>query len=219
MDIFKAIDERHSVRQYLIKPIEVDTLIKLTAQIDKINADSGLNIQLITNDNKSFSGFLSRYGKFSNVSNYVALVGKKQPKLNEKLGYYGEQIVLSAQMLGLNTCWVALSYKKDKSRVKVNKDEKFVAVIAIGYGKNQGFKRKSKSITQVSNANDNSPEWFVNGVKCALKAPTAINQQQFYFKLKNNVVSAKRKSGFYTLLDLGIVKYHFEIGSGKKIFI
>ncbi len=219
MDIIKAIDERHSVRQYLIKPINEDALNKLTTFIKQINEQSGLNIQLITNEPKSFSALLSHYGKFDGVQNYVALVGKREHNLNEKLGYYGEKIVLLAQQLGLNTCWVALSYKKNKNAVKVNKGEKFVAVISIGYGKTQGAKRKSKSITQISDADNNSPDWYINGLKCALKAPTALNQQKFYFTRKNNQISVKRKLGFYTLLDVGIVKLHFEIGAGKDNFV
>lgn len=219
MNVIKAIDERHSVRQYLIKKIDEDVVDKLSKFIDQINIESGLNIQLILNEPKSFDAFLSHYGKFEGVENYIALVGKKGDNLNEKLGYFGEKIVLYAQTLGLNTCWVALSYKKNKNIVKVNAGEKFVAVIAIGYGKTHGVERKSKLINQVSNADSNSPEWFINGVKCALKAPTALNQQKFYFTQKNNVVKVKRGIGFYTLMDLGIVKLHFELGAGKDNFI
>ncbi len=215
MNMLKVIDERHSVRQYFSKEIEDNIKNSLISLIDEINKNYDLNIQLICNDKKTFDCFLSHYGKFVGVENYIALVGKKRNGLNEKLGYCGQKIVLHAQALGLNTCWVALSYKKNKNLVKISKGEKFVAVIAVGYGKNQGVEHKSKHITQVSNVTDNSPEWFVLGAKCALKAPTALNQQKFYFELKDGKVKAKRKAGFYTLLDLGIAKFHFEIGAGK----
>lgn len=55
-------------------------------------------------------------GFFSNVRNYVALIGKKDAALDEKIGYYGEKIALRAQQLGLNTCWVALTFSKGKSK-------------------------------------------------------------------------------------------------------
>ena len=61
------------------------------------------------------------------------------------------------------------------------------------------------------------PDWFQKGVKAALLAPTAMNQQKFQFILNGSQVSAKAGYGFYTKLDLGIVKYHFELGSGRKI--
>jgi hypothetical protein len=37
------------------------------------------------------------------------LIRKKSDDLDEKVGYWGEQLVLLAQTLGLNTCWVGLS--------------------------------------------------------------------------------------------------------------
>jgi len=52
-----------------------------------------------------------------------------------------------------------------------------------------------------------------------LLAPTAINQQKFLFSLKNErQVQAKAGWGFFSKVDLGIVKYHFEVGAGKENF-
>lgn len=49
-------------------------------------------------------------------------------------------------------------------------------------------------------------------------APTAMNQQKFFLELQSDgSVKATCGSGFYTKLDLGIVKYHFETVSGKKL--
>ena len=42
-----------------------------------------------------------------------------------------------------------------------------------------------------------------------------MNQQKFHFDLLGDKVRAKEGLGFYTKIDLGIAKYHFEIGSGK----
>lgn len=63
------------------------------------------------------------------------------------------------------------------------------------------------------------PSWFETGVKTALLALTAMNQQKFKFILNDNTVKVKPGLGFYTKLDLGIVKYHFEIGAGTNNFI
>ena len=43
-----------------------------------------------------------------------------------------------------------------------------------------------------------------------ISAPTAVNQQKFLFELKNGKVTAKNLGGFYSKIDLGIVKYYFE---------
>lgn len=175
-------------------------------------------MQLVLNEAKAFDGIMAHYGKFSGVTDYIALVGKKSADLEEKCGYYGEKIVLYAQQLGLNTCWVALTFHKIKNAYKVKPGEKLCLVIAIGYGNTQGIKHQSKSIEQVSQASDTAPEWFVKGVKAALLAPTAMNQQKFKFILDGNKVSVTSGRGFYTKIDCGIAKYHFEIGAGRENF-
>lgn len=217
MEIIDAIRQRRSVRQYEDRAIEEDILAQLKEEIDACNDESGLHIQLVVNEPKAFSGFMAHYGKFSGVTNYIALVGKKSKNLDELCGYYGERIVLKAQRLGLNTCWVALTYKKVPSAFTVDKGEKLAVVISLGYGKNQGFPRKSKSVKDVSNVSENTPEWFKKGVEMALLAPTAVNQQKFKLIYADGKVTAKAGLGFYAKMDLGIVKYHFEIGSGKKL--
>ena len=218
MTELQAINLRHSVRNYIDKEIELDTANILKEFIGEVSKMSGLNIQLILNEPKAFSSVMAKYGRFKGVKNYIAFVGKRSKEVDEKIGYFGEKIVLKAQTLGLNTCWVALTYKKIKSAVKLEKNEKIIIVISLGYGVNNGNNRKSKSIKQVSNANSSSPKWFIDGVNSALKAPTAINQQQFYFELKNGVVYAKKGLGFYAQMDLGIAKYHFEVGANKENF-
>ncbi|MGN1328815.1 MAG: nitroreductase family protein [Eubacterium sp.] len=218
MQLIEAIDNRHSVRRYKNKPLEKEVVSALKEEIDYCNTVSGLNIQLVTNESKAFEGFMAHYGKFSGVTNYIAMVGKKGNNLEEKCGYYGERLVLKAQQLGLNTCWVALTYSKNKAVFTVNNDEKLCVVITIGYGESQGIPHKSKAISQVSESDSKMPDWFINGVKSALLAPTAMNQQKFKFIFEDDRVIAKAGIGFYTKIDLGIVKYHFEIGAGKENF-
>lgn len=217
MEITELMKQRHSVRQYTEQPIEREKRAVLDSLVDEINRKSGLHIQIIYNDPKCFDSFLAHYGKFSGVKNYIALVGKKAPKSDEALGYYGEELVLKAQESGLNTCWVALSH--GKSRAVENKGEKTICLIALGYGATQGTAHKSKALAEVCNYSDNMPEWFLNGMEAALLAPTAMNQQKFRFELlPDGVVNAKCDNGFYTKLDLGIVKYHFDAVTGKKTF-
>lgn len=218
MELLEAMQKRHSVRQYTDKPIEGEVLQALLDEIDECNREGDLNIQLALNEPKAFDSFMAHYGNFKGVENYLALVGKKCKDLDEKCGYYGERLVLKAQQLGLNTCWVALTYKKIPGAFKVGDGEKFTVVISIGYGKNRGLRRKSKTAEQVSNIGTNTPEWFKNGVEAALLAPTAVNQQKFYLSYKDGKVSAKAGLGPCSKMDLGIVKYHFEIGAGKENF-
>ena len=138
------------------------------------------------------------YGQFSGVKNYIVMLAKKSKDLDERVGYYGEQLVLYAQTLGLSTCWVGLSYRKVPDAYNVGKDEKLVCMIALGYGETQGVGHKIKSIEEVSNACDITPSWFKRGVEVALLAPTAVNQQKFSFEyvgMNNNRHQVKAKKG------------------------
>ena len=216
MDLLEAIKSRHSVRIYTDKKIEGETLTQLRQTVDECNQKSGLSIQLCLNEPNAFTGMMARYGKFQNVKNYIALIGKKDNSLEEKCGYYGETIVLKAQQLGLNTCWVAMTYSKGKSAAVVKPGEKLVIVIALGYGETAGVQHKLKAIEELSRVNSAAPEWFSAGVEAAQLAPTAMNQQKFRFELDGNLVKASAGSGFYTKVDLGIAKYHFEIGAGES---
>ena len=224
MTIQEAIEARHSVRKYLDKEIPADIIAVLQGKITECNKIGNLNIQLVQNETKAFTGMLS-YGTFSGVKNYLVMVGKKAKDLDERVGYYGEQIVLLAQTLELNTCWVGLSYRKVPEAYNVGKDEKLVCMIALGYGETQGVPHKIKSVEDVSNASDITPSWFRKGVEAALLAPTAVNQQKFSFEytgMSNNHHLVRAKKGLsmigYTQMDLGIAKYHFEIGAGKDNF-
>ena len=217
MEMMELIKERHSVRQYLDKRIPEDIREKLDAYASELNKKGNLNLQIIYDEPECFNSRMAHYGKFENCSNYIAVVGKKANDLSERCGYYGELLVLKAQELGLNTCWVALTHGKSKAVIRDN--EKEVILISLGYGKTQGVTRKSKSASDVSNVSGDSPEWFKRGVEAALLAPTAINQQKFTFHLDGNKVSAKAGMiGSNLKVDLGIVKCHFELGAGKENF-
>jgi len=217
-NIDEIIKSRHSVRRYKDNPIEEKLVKRLNEVITKCNQESGLNIQLILNDGETFDRYKLHYGQIHNCKNYIALVGKKEKNLDEKAGYYGQRIVLEAQLLGLNTCWVAGGYKRGCVNAKINSDEKLVCVIALGYGTYQGKKPNGKSYKDVT-SEINAPKWFKKGVEYALLAPTAMNQQKFKISLLNdNIVAIKPGIGPMVKIDLGIVKYHFELGAGIDNF-
>lgn len=218
MDLWEAMEQRHSVRSYNDKRIEGEVKEKLEQAVRERNEKSGLHIQLVLDEPKAFDGFMAHYGKFSGVTDYIAMIGPKGKDLEEKVGFYGEKLVLYAQQLGLNTCWVAMTYSKVKGAYVVNADEKLCLVIAIGYGKTNGTAHHSKPESEVGTSQGNIPEWFQKGIRASLLAPTAMNQQKYKFVLNGSRVSAKAGSGFYTKIDLGIAKYHFEAGAGKENF-
>ncbi|HIT89055.1 MAG TPA: nitroreductase [Candidatus Merdenecus merdavium] len=220
MELLEAIKNRHSVRNYLDKPIPESLVKQLQEEVDACNQESGLHIQLVTNEPKAFDGMMAHYGKFSGVQNYIALIGKKGDNLEEEIGYYGERVALKAQTLGLNTCWVAMTFSKGvtKKNCVIHQGEKLVCVLSLGYGKTQGVPHTSKSLETLCSVPGDMPKWFRNGMEAALLAPTASNQQKFFLTLKDDTVSIKSLGGFYSKVDLGIIKYHFEVGTEHHPF-
>ena len=223
MTELEAIKARHSVRQYLDKPIEAEKIEAIQACIDRCNREGGVHIQLIANEPKAFTSLMAKYGKFQNVSNYLAVVAPKGKPGSVTAGYWGERLVLELQMMGLRTCWVGASYKKDMSLFQIGADEELKCVISFGYGANDGVQHPQKKTVADVAVNKSSaaefPDWFVHGVEAALLAPTAVNQQKFEFVLHDdNRVEAVAKFSLigYAHLDLGIAKYHFEVGAGKS---
>ena len=168
----------------------------------------------MTDEPEGFTGTMAHYGSFSGVKNYFVLAGGR--KRDRDVGYYGEKLVLAAQMLGLNTCWVALTFNKRKAKYELKKGEKLHVVISLGYGATQGKQHKSKAVSEVSDLNESSPEWYRKGIEAVMLAPTAVNQQKFYFSLDGDKVKSRAGGGFYTEMDLGIAQYHFDIGSERQ---
>ena len=226
MDLLQAIKERHSVRKYIDRPIEAEKVAAIRQFIDECNRESGLHLQLVTEEPLAFSTGIFSYGKFTGVKNYIALVAPKQGDYREAIGYQGEKIVLFMQTLGLNTCWVGLTFKNIKDAYVLNPGEELKFVIACGYGEDGGVQHpQKKPITHYYSDKRGSgeplPDWFMHGMEAALLAPTAVNQQKFLFTLlPNGRVEAKAKFDFigYSHYDLGIVKYHFEVAAGKENF-
>ena len=218
MDIKEAVKQRHSVRRYIDKPIEGETLKQLSDEIKQCVYESGLGIRLIKDEPKAFGGFIPGYGIFKNVKNYIILSGAKTEDFDEKAGWYGERIVLKATQLGLDTCWVGLTFKKGAVKNYLKDGNKIICVIAVGYGENHGVQHKRKTPDKVCVLKEKPPKWFKEGGNAARVAPTAINQQRFKFYLNGRNVRAVSTGGFYSKVDLGIVKYHFSIGAGEENF-
>ena len=221
MEPIEAIKARHSVRKYTDKPVEKAKAARIRAEIERVNQESGLNVQLVLNEPKAFSSGMWKYGQFSGVRNYLVMAGPKGREAEEKVGYFGEELVLLSQTLGLNTCWVGLTYKKIPGAFTLRDGDTVHCVIALGYGTIPGIQHPLRPVTDFYESEGLPPEWFRKGLEAALLAPTAVNQQKFKFILRpGNVVEAKALFSMagYTAIDLGIVKLHFEIGAGKDSF-
>lgn len=218
MTIQEAMKERHMVRQYTDKAISSDIVELLNERIAENNQKYGLHLALVVGNSDGIGG-MAKLLFSRTVNNYIVLAGTDTPGLDEKLGYCGTDLILYAQTLGLNTWWVGGMFNGKGAlknlraqNVRVN------GVIAIGYGRTQGVPHKSKTAAEISEYNGDAPQWFIDGVSALLYAPTALNKQPYVVKGDGNRVSISAGDGHFSGIDLGIGKYHFEVGAGKENF-
>ena len=216
MSEIDAIKERHSVRNYEAKKIEADKVEKIRAKIEELNKEGNLHLQFMEDAGKTYNKLFNKVAGLGSAPSVIACVGIDDETLEQRVGYYGEKLVLFIQELGLNTCWAG-TFNQKNIGAEVGNNEKLVISIAVGYGKDKGKPHKSKSLEQIIEAKGDRPYWFNKGVDMALLAPTAINQQKFTIRLnEDESVDFVDKGGIFSQVDLGIVRCHFEIGAEKS---
>ena len=205
---------RISHRRYLpesLSPTEQDTLEKL---VEHCNRRSGLHISLICNHPEPFAGHLT------NVRNYLVFAGQAgDVHLEEKCGYYGEQIILAATAMGLGTCWVGGTYDKNACLCHLSKGERLVCIAAIGHTATtttpHSPHRSTKPLSELSAGLEDAPEWFSDALAAVQLAPSSMNRQGVRFELLANgcVRGIATDDESYSMVDLGIAKLHFELGA------
>lgn len=222
-ELVEAIEARHSVRAYHAdRPLAPEIVGRLYDAVRHLSDEvDGLRMQLIVNEPRAFGGRWASYGNFKGVENYVVISTRRGSDVDIQVGEQGEKIVLLAQHLGLNSCWVGLTYNNIPEVFAIPANEKVRCVIALGYGIENAIRHhKIKTPQQVSNIEPDFPDWFKEGVRLALLAPTAVNQQKFYFRLMPDGVTVRSTTRFslvgYTRIDLGIARLHFAIGAGRE---
>ncbi len=219
MTIEEAIKKRHTVRKYTDQKLPVETAKELTSRISGHNEKYGLRMRLVI-DSKDAFGPIWKLVLAGSVRNYMVLAGKDAPGVDEKLGYCGIDVALFAQTLGLNTWWIGGTYsrKRVERLIGMLPDERIMGIIAVGYGANQGEPHKSKKAEDISSYEGDAPDWFIRGVEAVLLAPTALNKQAFSIRGEGSKVYIACNNGVFSGIDLGIAKYHFEVGAGKDNF-
>jgi len=226
----EALKTRRSRRQYRGRYLNNHQIANLERLIAKYTAEGGggFRMELAADSGAAFSGFTRSYGMLSGVNNFVGLVCGKGDWLGmEKLGYFGELLVLEAVSMGLGTCWVSFAAKKVEELPFTLKDgEKIASAIVIGNVNEQTTSKerfvrgllniRQKTLEELYISDVDPPQWFIDGVMAAQKAPSAMKKQPVHFRLKDGKVTAGVNdiTEYMNAYDLGIFKLHFQIGAG-----
>ena len=226
-DLLTAIEHRRSRRKYLPTELDASAVKVLETFMSELGEKENLKMRLVLNDGGAFKGVRKSYGMFSGVRHYIALIGDGSDALTlEKLGYYGQWLVLHATALGLGTCWVAGTFDRNACPVEPAEGESVVCAITVGNADEKlsakekllrwGTHRKTKTIEQMYTSDGPVPDWFIDGMRTVQKAPSAVNRQPVTFAYQDEAVTASVPdiAAEGVAFDLGIAKLHFELGAG-----
>ena len=221
MDLLTAISVRRSRRHYIDEPMTSILCDKLRAEADRLNAESGLDMRLVTDRHELFRG---GFGLFQGARNAFLLAGPSDnPDLAEQCGYWGERLVLFATTMNLGTCWVAATFNRALAETLIPAGERLACAIAVGLVKDEMSVRDSVQYRLIHRSckpigalcrYDRPSERFTAGMEAVRLAPSAMNRQPVFFELKSGAVTARVSPSAWGPVDLGIAKAHFELAAG-----
>ena len=228
MNLTEAIDIRVSRRHFNDQAIDANITNQINSLIAKYNQLDNLNFKLIDNAALAFKSFLIPYGKFKGIKNAIALsINRNDQNYLEKVGYYGQQLVLSMVVMGLDTCWVGVNFNRKSEVFTIHESEELVAVLVFGYAQDAIPKtevdkygithRSSLSIEDITTNDQILPHHVEEGIVAILKAPSTKNKQPVRVEYKTAQlklsVNIRRKQN---LVELGIAKAHYCVVNGGK---
>ncbi len=228
MTLVEAIDKRISCRAYTDVPLGQNALDELSALAGQLSEEGGFRIDIVGPSDGGAQLKLAARMFSGRVSTYAALIGPDDDPTRERIGYYGERLVLQATQMGLGTCWVAGTFDRDSVVVPMAAEEVLHDVIPIGTMPARqpfaqrtiraGLRRRDKrpaAMYEGPTPLTEAPAWVQAGIDAVVKGPSAINEQPVVFVQEGSTLTATlphlKRNLEYT--DLGIAKLHFQIGA------
>lgn len=228
MNIKDAMKARVSRRAFLGEPVDADVAERLLELMLEINREEGLNFRFIENGGAAFEGLSRSYGMFSGVRSVMVLSGRPDdPERKEKVGYFGERLVLEATAYGLGTCWVAGTFDRHSPALGVPEGDELECVIPVGKARGEASLRE-RIIHRMTQGRELLPEDIVDsdgelpqrvreGLEAVLSAPSAKNGRPVRFTWRQGRLSAAIPDTYHMQwVDLGIAKFHFELAAGGR---
>ncbi len=241
-DIEDLIQQRTSIRKYSDRMVDkemLQELLEFAKQFDNDKYTFQIVDYSLTQNEK-----ISTYGLIQNAKTFVVGIGS--PTLgsdNDTAISFGadfEKIILKATELGMNTCWLGMSYSEDKLRdlLKIGRDRRIVMASPLGYSAGRrGMEKITRFLIKADQRIAADLLFFENEFGKPLRnylkedykqvlemvrlAPSAGNSQpwrvvqsqdgyDFYVELKAFYDRLKDKRIDFAYNDMGIAKMHFE---------
>ena len=210
------IVKRKSIRKFDMNSLETDTINDINKYIETIQPyDSSIKTQTyILNDEKLISGFFK-----IKAPHYIAITSEKKDDYLVNAGYILEQLVIYLTSIKIGTCW--LGGAKPNMEISKEDDLGYVVMIAIGKTNEPIYRKdasefKRKDISEISNLRETN-----SIMEAARLAPSASNQQAWYFDIKENEIYVYCKKVMKLMekmanIDIGIALAHIYIAANDQ---
>lgn len=236
MNIVEAVYKRNSVRKYVPFNIsqkdfeEVETMVK---SLPRLYPEIKMDINIVKEGTKIqeiLKGIVLGFGKVE-APHYLIITSEKKDGYLENIGFALEELVLKLVAMGIGSCWLGETIKKELYRniIEFPENQEAVLMVAFGYPANNHdiskkevgeYRRKSIDEIIIGDYEEIYKDIF-NMVRVA---PSGVNMQPWRFfivdggidlyAVKGNLLSKRVYS--FRELDAGIALKHFEIGCKEK---
>ena len=234
--------ERKSIRTYDERPLEEGHKEALKAFSQGMSNPFGAQVRFVFLEGENKDTRYGTYGVIRGAVDYVGALVKEGPLSLEGLGYELEMLMLKGFTLGIGSCWLGGTFKREdfKKALNISKEELFPAVSPLGYPRenksvadhlvrflSKGNARKNKEALFFSKElflplEDQDEERFGQILEMVRLAPSASNKQPWRLVIsKKSVDFYEAKTPGYSeafaydlqRLDLGIAACHFHLGA------
>lgn len=216
--LFEAVQHRESCRSFSAAPTTAQWNALLTAA--STLAMPGVRIALGMCENSLFQpAVTSLFVKFTNVQRFAAILSTdSQPRSVVNAGVSGEMFLLRAVELGLGGCWVSGTYRRGQVGLKLESNEKILALMPLGIPKtlpDLPIQRKRKDITAICPQFDVMAPALKEIAQYVQTSPSGMNMQPWRMKLINPTTATISVGSGAQKLDLGIAMCHALLALGN----
>jgi hypothetical protein len=242
--VIELIKKRTSSRSYEKRPIDYLTLQKLKEYIVQVNQDSSIKARfeiVFTQESVDKPIKLGTYGIISCATSFIVGIINKDEKEAQEFGFLFERIILKATDLGLQTCWLGGTFKKnDFKHVADLQENEYIAIVSpVGY--RQVKQRLLEKAMRVFAGSDNRKPWndlyfnqtltnplnesnagiYTTPLEMVRLSPSASNKQPWRIIKDNDMFHffLCRTKGYWITTfdmqknDIGIAMCHFELSA------
>lgn len=188
---------------------------------------------------------ISTYGVVKNAPSYLITVCKNNEEAMIDCGYVFEKLVLYLESIGVSTCWLGGTFKRQQLNVSIGEDEFIPIISPVGYGTTKKtFSDKTVRYLAKSDSRKSFDElFFYNNFNTSIKdettrelleyvrkAPSASNKQPWRI-----VIDEENRANLYLertpnygygklgydiqMVDMGIALCHYELAKGSVKFV